>query len=170
MHVTALDLGKEELAKSTPPTSPFLGEGVWCVYDPGLGKAGSNLALVTPSEQAQPLPLLRSGPVKGEDGYQRSHTAAAAWNVMSSLHTLPDPAGKPGNPGLFLVQAGLLFLPLAPEGWAGSYPCPLPAPSLGGTELPAGQLCQGTELELGCPSSLPSAHLVLGALGLDVSL
>lgn len=117
MGVTALDLGKEELAKSNPP-SPFLGEGAWCVYNPGLGKAGSNLALVTLSEQAQPLPLLRSDPVKGEDGYQLSHSAAV-WNVVISLHTLPNPAGSLGKPRMFLVQAGLLFLPLAPDevGW-----------------------------------------------------
>lgn len=71
MGVTALDLRKEELAKSNSP-SPFPGEGAMYVYNPGLGKAGSNLALVTPGEQAQPVPLLRSDPVKEEDGYQLS--------------------------------------------------------------------------------------------------
>lgn len=137
--------------KSNSP-SPFLGEGAWYVYNPGLGKAGSNLALVTPSEQAQPQPLPRSDPVKEEDGYQLSH-AAAVWNVIISLHALPNLAGKLGSPRMFLVQTGLLFLPVAPDevGW-------LPAliPSLGAAKLPAGKLWQGRELQLSCPSTLLS--------------
>lgn len=158
MGVTALDLGKEELAKSNP-SSPFLGEGAWWVYNPGLGKAGSNLALLALSEQPQPLPLLRSDPVKEEDGYQLSHTAAV-WNVAISLHTLPNLAGRLGNPRMFLVQTGLVFLLLALDevGW-------LPAliPTLRGAKLPAGKLWQGAGVQLPRhPSSV--AHLVLGAL------
>lgn len=157
MGVAALDLGREELATSSSP-SPFLGEGAWYVYNPGLGKAGSSLSLVTPSEQAQPLPLLGSDPVEEEDGYQLSH-AAAVWNAITSLHALPNHlalpnlAGKLGIPRMFLVQTGLLFLPVAPGevGW-------LPAliPSLGGAKLPARKLWQGRELQLGCPSTLLS--------------
>lgn len=157
MGVTALDMGKEELAKSNPPAF-FLGEAVWCVYSPGLGKAGSNLASVILSEQAQPLPLLRSDLGKEEDGYQVSH----GWNVVTSLHALPHLAGKPGNPWLFLVQTGLLFVPLAAGevGWL-----PALVPSLGGTKLPAGKLWQGRELELSCPSTLLSYPSCAGSTG-----
>lgn len=129
------------------------------MYNPGPGKAGSKLALVILSEQAQPLP--RSEPVKEEDGYQVSH-AAAVWNVITSLHALPNLSGELGKPRLLPVPTGLLFLPLAPDelGWL-----PAPVPSLRGTKLPAGKLWQGRELELSCPSTFLSGPSCTGSTG-----
>lgn len=59
---------------------------------------------------------------------------------------------------MFLVQAGLLFLPLAAAkvGW-------LPALVPSGLQ----SFCQGREPEFSGPSTLLVVHLVLGALGLD---
>lgn len=137
------------------------------MYNPGPGKAGSKLALVILGEQAQPLP--RSEPVKEEDGYQVSH-AAAVWNVITSLHALPNLSGELGKPRLLPVPTGLLFLPLAPDevGWLPACPCPLPR----GHKASCRKALAGQRAGAQLPKHLPQWPILywehwLGALDLD---